>query len=158
MRDRRSATLALSVSTSATKTRRDTARLLIQPLLLIALVCAAPFLQFYLGNMHEGLGFADLGVYWLGLTGAVVAGYSIIVGLAPVRSLRLSALVASGLILLFAQRTVAALLAYHGWSDEGQIGGWLAVMATGLGLVAAFGGRPAIPPREIYTRPSEEDQ
>ena len=53
--DERVFTTAMITMTTATKTTRDTARLLTQPLLLMALVCAAPFLQFYLGNMHEGL-------------------------------------------------------------------------------------------------------
>ena len=123
--------------------RRDTARLLAQPLLLLALVCAAPFLEFYSGNMHEGLGLADLGVYWLGLTGMVGAAYCVVFGLARVRSFRVSAMWAVGLIGFLSFRAVAAFLSGYGWSEEAQVAGWLVGISAGVGVAGVFGGRPA---------------
>lgn len=127
--------------------RRDTLRWVAQPMLLLALVCAAPFLAFYSGNMHEGLGFMDLGVYWLGLVGIAWAIYGVAFGLmawiAPVRSFRLSAIWATALILFLAYRSVAAFFLGLGWSDEGQLAGWFALVGAGVFLAAVFGGRPA---------------
>ena len=60
----------------------DTARLVAQPLLLLALVCAAPFAEFYSGNMHEGLGFMDLGMVDMVVVGRALIYVSLVFSLA----------------------------------------------------------------------------
>ena len=128
--------------------RRDTASLIAQPLLLLALLGAAPFLDFYAGNMHEGLGFMDLGVYWLGLTAAAAAIYLALFGalscIVRVRSFRISAVWGTAVILLLSYKSVAAFLSGYGLGEAGQLGGWLALATSCLLAAGVFGGRPAV--------------
>ena len=108
-------------------------RLWVEPLVLLALVCAGPFVGFYAENVHEGLGSWDLAQYWLAcfaLASAVYLGGQLV--LRP-SSQWWSALWAVSLILFFSYNNIRFFLGGLGFGRDAQVTGWL--LGSGLVLV-----------------------
>lgn len=112
-------------------------RLWLEPLLLLALVCAGPFVGFYAENVHEGLGFWDLGVYWLTCTALVYAIYALPVLLFRPKTQWWSSTWTVALILFFSYHSIRVFLEQQGFERGAQVSGWLVL--TGVALLLAIG-------------------
>ena len=120
---------------------KKTARLLMEPVLLLCMVAAGPFFGLYARNFadhasrSEILEFAPMAI--VALVGSYAIGFAI---LRP-KSFRLSSLLAIFGFLFFQYGAVSDLVARIGGGAAAQAAVWLLLLVAGLGLAFALGQR-----------------
>jgi hypothetical protein len=113
----------------------------VEPLLLLSLAGLHPFVSFTANNVQEGVRLADV-AGTAGITLAAILGvYGVLLAALRPQTLRLSAICAVAVMLLFSEPAVSGALAQRGWSPEQCTAAWLALSVLGVAVAAWAGSR-----------------
>ena len=112
-----------------------------ESLLLLTLAGLHPFVSFIANNLQEGVRLADVaGTAGFALA-AILGVYGVLRAVLRPRTLRLSAICAVVVMLLFSEPAVSGALAQRGWSPEQCTAAWLALSSLGVAVAALAGSR-----------------